>query len=244
MKLYDAPSRHILALIFAKAHTHPGQLHLLHAPHGTCMEMNKDASAQCLARAQACFANQEYDKALKFVQKSIRLFELPGASVLQRKIVAAMQGGNSAANGTGPGAKASAAGAAPRPTPATAEPATPNFTPEQQELAQRVLRCKTHYEVLSVSTTVSEPELKKAYRKARPASSPPLFSTRVSRACCNCLALCAAGTQAPSGQELRAQGRRRVQACVLFCPAFALAAPGRLTCATTCRRVACVHGAQ
>lgn len=49
------------------------------------------------------------------------------------------------------------------PTPEP-EPSRP-FTPEQAEGVQRLIRCEDYYEVLGVSKTADEVEIKRAYRK-------------------------------------------------------------------------------
>ncbi len=41
------------------------------------------------------------------------------------------------------------------------------FTPEQESEARAIVVCKTHYEVLSVSKSADDAEIKKAYRKVR-----------------------------------------------------------------------------
>lgn len=136
--------------------------------------MNRDAALQCLAVARRAIKAGDSEKALRFLQKSIRMHETAEA----KELLSALQS-------RGRGQSPSEPSASPRsspPTPSSSPPSTPtsvSYSEKDVEVARRVVRCKDLYEVLQVPRTASEAEIKKAYRKVRPPGRRSAFGKRV-----------------------------------------------------------------
>jgi DnaJ homolog subfamily B member 12 len=146
---------------------------------------------------------RDWDRAIKFLGKSLQLHPLPGVEALlaqarrmrespppppqqnQSKNSQSQNGGkNDSSNSTRQSAPAASTAAA-APSNASQQAATNNgsssrdrtgpdgrsYTPEQVDVAQRVLRNKAqggrgaHYRVLQLDRNCSEADIKKAYRK-------------------------------------------------------------------------------
>nr|WGL47552.1 Er associated dnaj chaperone [Flammulina filiformis] len=142
------------------------------------MESNKDEAVRCLAIAQKHRDAGNYTSARKFVQKSMALFETAEATKLLASINAAenQAGASSSANGSSSSAEA-------RPSDSKANHRTASssssgtaggmggekreYTTEQVTVVKRVRTCKVtdYYEILAVSKSCSEADVRKAYRK-------------------------------------------------------------------------------
>ncbi|KAJ6518868.1 hypothetical protein C8R45DRAFT_1057638 [Mycena sanguinolenta] len=148
------------------------------------MESNREEATRCLAIAQKHFSAANYASARKFAQKSIALFETPGAVRLLASIntAAAAESTSSAANGGGQSsassstqAHPSASGTKQRAGNGSAGNGTAGgiggekreYTAEQMTVVRRVRACKVteYYEILAVKRDCDEAEVKKAYRK-------------------------------------------------------------------------------
>ncbi|KAF9047020.1 DnaJ-domain-containing protein [Hymenopellis radicata] len=141
------------------------------------MESNKDEAIRCLVIAQKHRDAGNYSSARKFVQKSMALFDTPEANKLLASINAADTGSTSepAASTSGSSSStethSSASGAkhrnASHGTAGGMGGEKREYTAEQVTIVKRVRGCKVteYYEILAVSKTCEESEVKKAYRK-------------------------------------------------------------------------------
>ncbi|KAL1756559.1 hypothetical protein FB107DRAFT_260870 [Schizophyllum commune] len=153
------------------------------------MEGNKDEALRCLQIAQKHRDAGNFSAARKFAQKSISLYETPGAAKLLASInEAAAAGADStpepSTSATGTETHPSAGGAKHRHASASSS-ATANgggssngtaggmggekreYTEEQHKVVKRVRACKVteYYEILAIKKDCEEAEIKKAYRK-------------------------------------------------------------------------------
>lgn len=153
---------------------------------GMPLEANKDEAILTVQRAQERLKNGDYDGARKLLRISMRLYPTeearcvsvtlphvstcPYAAALCRMLQDTIERLESLKGSTASSASSSSEGVRQRrsttpstPTPEP-EPSRP-FTPEQAEGVQRLIRCEDYYEVLGVSKTADEVEIKRAYRK-------------------------------------------------------------------------------
>lgn len=133
------------------------------------MESNKDEAIRCLAIAQKHRDAGNYPSARKFVQKSMALFDTPEANKLLASINAADTGstsGSSSSTDTPSGVKHRNASHG---TAGGMGGEKREYTAEQVTIVKRVRGCKVteYYEILAISKTCEEAEVKKAYRKVR-----------------------------------------------------------------------------
>jgi hypothetical protein len=114
------------------------------------MESNKDEAHKCISIAQSSLAAGDFKKALKFAEKSIRLFPTGQGEQLLKTIQVKSK-------------------ARPSTTQKTTQPkAEPDrkHTPEQSKAVKSILACgQDYYKVLSVERTATDIQIKKAYRK-------------------------------------------------------------------------------
>eukprot|EP00607_Mallomonas_marina_P003316 CAMPEP_0182429916 /NCGR_PEP_ID=MMETSP1167-20130531/35085_1 /TAXON_ID=2988 /ORGANISM="Mallomonas Sp, Strain CCMP3275" /LENGTH=243 /DNA_ID=CAMNT_0024614327 /DNA_START=109 /DNA_END=837 /DNA_ORIENTATION=- len=148
---------------------------------------NKEQAEKCNDIAKGCLAKGDYAKASKFFAKSLSLYELPGVDALKNiadnKLREAENGGTQS-NGSTNSPKKSANPANPnhprekekgRSSSSNGETESGKstgtsgrpYTEMQEEESKRILSLakKSHYEVLSLSRSCTEEEVKKAYRK-------------------------------------------------------------------------------
>ena len=163
------------------------------------MESNKDEALKCLSIAQRYRDAGNLMSARKFCSKSINLFRTPEAEILLKSIETLEESASSEPSSSAE-AKTSSAEAHPSSSGAkhrhpkhtsasSSSTSLPNgtasgsggekreYTAEQAAVVKRVRSCEVteYYEILSVSKTCEEAEVKKAYRKVR---SIILFLTR------------------------------------------------------------------
>ncbi|VVC37870.1 DnaJ domain,Tetratricopeptide-like helical domain [Cinara cedri] len=98
-------------------------------------EINKDESQKCLEKAEKYLQTKEYETAEKFVLKSKKLFPLPEADVLLKKIQEIK------------------------------EINKPTYTEEQAKFVKKVKNSENYYKMLDIKTTATVPEIKKAFKK-------------------------------------------------------------------------------
>lgn len=136
------------------------------------MEMNKGEAEKCLEIGKKHLRLGNWDKAIKFFEKSHRMYPLPGVEAMRDRAKAEMEKeATPSAQPTSPrGAAPSSAGMRHRTAPAapsrspSSEPSRP-YTADQLQMVRKIKACKNHYEVLAVQQTATENEVKKAYRK-------------------------------------------------------------------------------
>uniref|UniRef100_A0A3Q4B707 J domain-containing protein n=1 Tax=Mola mola TaxID=94237 RepID=A0A3Q4B707_MOLML len=132
------------------------------------MDSNKDEAERCIKIARNAITNNQQEKARKFLEKAQRLFPTEQAKNLLDTLA---QNGKppdengSHMNGDGPAMRHRFQGEeAEAPAQGAADSAKP-YTAEQQEAVRKIKSCKDYYQILGVEKTVSEEDLKKAYRK-------------------------------------------------------------------------------
>lgn len=125
------------------------------------MESNKDEALKCLAIAKKSLELGDHIKALRFTEKSIRLF--PTSQGEQLLSIVQKQ------NAMPRKAPASAPAKTPTKKAATPEPAQERkYTVEQHRAVKTMLAYgKDYYKILSVDKSATDNEIKKAYRKVR-----------------------------------------------------------------------------
>lgn len=143
------------------------------------MQVNKEQAEKCRDLGAAALRDGQYARAVKFLNKSLQLYPLPGVEAL---LSHAQQKQRESENGASNNSNASSQ-SMPRPTAAPAastsmasETSTNTgadgrtYTEVQVEIVKKVLRSKeggrgAHYRVLGIQTNATENDIKKAYRK-------------------------------------------------------------------------------
>ncbi|KAG8935981.1 hypothetical protein FRC02_005177 [Tulasnella sp. 418] len=145
------------------------------------MEVNKDEAERCLSFARTHSHSGNIASAIKFAEKSLRLFPTQAAEDLLEQLKKKEQSGSTSdastsAKATGAEAHPSASGTTHRHTTATSSSSAGSstgsdkkrdFTPEQAAVVKRVRSCKVtaYYEILELKKDCDENDVKKAYRK-------------------------------------------------------------------------------
>lgn len=125
------------------------------------MEGNKDEAMKCITIANNSLSIGDYAKALRFAEKSIRLYPTSqGEQLIQ--LIKKKSNGSSTSN-TQPTSRSATS----QTQSSTPEPAQERkYTAEQVRAVKTILACgKNYYKVLSVERTATDAEIKKAYRK-------------------------------------------------------------------------------
>lgn len=128
------------------------------------MESNKDEALKCLSIAKNSLEKGDYSKALRFTEKSIRLF--PTAQGEQ--LLSLVKKQSSEPKQSKPSYTTSTSTSTPsRQQSSTPEPAQERkYTTEQVKAVKTILGCgRDYYKVLSVERTATDVQIKKAYRK-------------------------------------------------------------------------------
>ena len=123
------------------------------------MESNKEEALRALELAKENEDTQNYEKALKYYKMSHRMFPTEETRSSIDRVENIMKGSHTTKRHV-PQQSASAKVEEER----TTSPEPENHPPEHIEAVQRVLKCKTHYEVLGVTKTATEVEIKKQVR--------------------------------------------------------------------------------
>lgn len=130
---------------------------------------NREEAEKCRDLAKKFLAQGEYDKAIRFADKSLQLYPLPGVDALRNKAVS-MKAGGGAGGGRSSSSSSGAASASSgdsTPTSSSGTQSQRSFTPEQEAGAKKIIASakKSHYEVLGIPKSANENDIKKAYRK-------------------------------------------------------------------------------
>jgi DnaJ-domain-containing protein 1 len=133
---------------------------------------NREQAEKCRDMATAFMQSGQTEKAVRFFDKSLRLFPLPGVEALRDKAVrmqhkgaSSSSGGGNGSNGTSSSSSSSrvnSSASAPR-----AQGSQRAYTPEQEAGAKKIVAAskKSHYDVLRIQRDASDDDIKRAYRK-------------------------------------------------------------------------------
>ena len=138
---------------------------------------NKEQAEKCRDMAKDFLNKREYDKAIKFFEKSLRLYPLPGVSeMIERAQNAKKAPPSSSSSSSSSGGSSSSRSNGSTATPGSSSKSSSGggvnsdnraYTAEQETFAKDLLRRfkNSHYDCLNVSKTANENEIKKSYRK-------------------------------------------------------------------------------
>ncbi|KAL9556787.1 hypothetical protein MBANPS3_001685 [Mucor bainieri] len=128
------------------------------------MESNKDEALKCLSIAKSSLEKGDYAKALRFTEKSIRLFPTAQGEQLLSLVKKKSSEPNKSSYTT---SSTNAPSASSRQKSSTPEPVQERkYTAEQVKAVKTILACgRDYYKVLSVERTATDVQIKKAYRK-------------------------------------------------------------------------------
>ncbi|CDW82351.1 UNKNOWN [Stylonychia lemnae] len=147
--------------------------------------MSQDEAVKCMSVAEEAMKNQDWDKALRFLDKSMRFKETQKAIYLKSEVMKKMKGegpdannneqsadpaDDTQSNGTASTSKTSQKK---QPTPKKEErkkeetqpQEPPNYSKEDVEKCKEILSKSNYYEILGITKTAEENEIKKAYKK-------------------------------------------------------------------------------
>ncbi|KAG2231912.1 hypothetical protein BDF21DRAFT_452476 [Thamnidium elegans] len=124
------------------------------------MESNKDEALKCLTIARKAMELGDYAKAVRFTEKSIRLFPTGQGeqllSIVQKKNAEPRK----------PTAASTSSTTTPKPHRAPEPVQERKYTTEQVRAVKTILACgKDYYKILSVDKSATDAQIKKAYRK-------------------------------------------------------------------------------
>jgi DnaJ-domain-containing protein 1 len=130
---------------------------------------NREEAEKCRDMAKKFLQGAQYDKAIRFFEKSLRLYRLPGVEALRDKAISMQK---AAASGGSNGSTGGTASSSSSRTNSTAEaPRTDGtqraYKPEQESGAKKIVAAakKSHYDVLGIQKNASDDDIKRAYRK-------------------------------------------------------------------------------
>ncbi|XP_018009018.1 dnaJ homolog subfamily B member 12-like isoform X2 [Hyalella azteca] len=137
------------------------------------IEGNKDDAEKCFDLARSYFEQGNLEKAVKFVQKAIKLYPCDRYQEFEEVIKRFGSGSKSSnkntnQNNSSPrtsgdeGVRHRPPGSSDEPRASTVEKA---YTSEQVEAVKQIKKCKDYYEILGVTKEATDSDLKKAYRK-------------------------------------------------------------------------------
>mmetsp|Transcript_11299 Transcript_11299/g.27243 ORF Transcript_11299/g.27243 Transcript_11299/m.27243 type:complete len:427 (-) Transcript_11299:125-1405(-) len=141
------------------------------------MEVNKDEAEKCLRIGAEALKRGDNERAKKFLQKSLRLYPLPGAEALMAQAESQQQRASSTRSQPDTSSSTrSETNSSRRPARSESTGGSTTgadgreYTEEQAKIVKQVLRSKqggrgAHYRVLGIEQSCSENEIKKAYRK-------------------------------------------------------------------------------
>lgn len=133
---------------------------------------NLDEAEKCRDLALTFMQNGQYEKAIKFFDKAMKLYpDLPNVKILRdraaSKFAAASESRSSNSNGSSSSSSSSSRkSSAPSPASSSQQTERP-YTNEQETGSKKLIAMakKSHYGVLGLEKSASSSEIKKAYRK-------------------------------------------------------------------------------
>jgi len=130
------------------------------------MESNKEEAFRCIDIAKEKLAQGNTEGYIKFLKKSINLYPNEQAKILLERHTTTSS--TTTNNGGGDATQSTTTSTTTETFTSSSSSPTdnkPKYTQEQIVAIKRIKQCKTFYEVLEVSKTASDVEIKKAYRK-------------------------------------------------------------------------------
>lgn len=124
------------------------------------MESNKDEADKCLEIAVRYIQQGNKEKAEKFVRKALKLYPSKKSQELLETVKEMNQESSSKPTRTEKRSQDY-----PEPSNDEATTSSADYTQEQIDAVKRIRKCKSYYEILGVTKSSVEAELKKAYRK-------------------------------------------------------------------------------
>jgi curved DNA-binding protein CbpA len=138
---------------------------------------NQDEAEKCRDIAKLALSKGDFDKAIKFFEKSLRLHRLPGVEALRDKAIrmkdevsngprATSSSSNNRSNNNHTNSNAPSSSSKSNISDATSTSGR-SFTEDQESGSKKIVQLakKGHYEVLGVAKDASADQIKKAYRK-------------------------------------------------------------------------------
>ncbi|KAF2071099.1 hypothetical protein CYY_007585 [Polysphondylium violaceum] len=131
------------------------------------MESNKEEAFRCIEIAKEKLAQGNQEGYIKFLKKSINLYPNEQAKILIDKYNSAQSSSTTAAPSqyTSTTTTTTSTTSSTTANDSSSADNKPKYTQEQIVAIKRIKTCKTFYDVLEVSKTASDVEIKKAYRK-------------------------------------------------------------------------------
>lgn len=131
------------------------------------MEANKEQAERCLQLAQRFLAKKNIAKAIKFVDKSIRLHKLPGAVELRRQCLDAQSQESKRREEKQEANTRSATSSNNGQSRASSRAGNPGSSGNSSQDAEcaRIINADSYYDILGITRNASQKEIKKAYRK-------------------------------------------------------------------------------
>ncbi|XP_013105868.1 dnaJ homolog subfamily B member 12 [Stomoxys calcitrans] len=128
----------------------------------TVHEGNKDEAMRCIDIAVQALTEGKLEKAEKFLLKAEKLFPTPKAKALLSKVKSFPS--NSGSSASSSQREEDTDGVRKRKN-SDSRSAEPTYTSDQLEAVRKVKKCKDYYEILGVTKTSTDSEIKKAYKK-------------------------------------------------------------------------------
>lgn len=130
------------------------------------MESNKDEASKCISIAKVALGTGDYAKALRFAEKSIRLY--PTSQAEQLVTLIKNQSKNEPNKQASSPRTSSSSSASHKQASGSESTQERKYTAEQVRAVKTILACgRDYYKVLAVEKTATDAQIKKAYRKVK-----------------------------------------------------------------------------